>query len=101
LEGSHFMRVELLQCSFYDARLSHADFRDARIRGGDFSRAVLEGARFGGAQMFTADFRGANLRGARELTSEQLTQSFTDQATILPNGSRGPYLRHSGAERPQ
>ena len=43
---------------------------------------------------------GADLAGARELTSEQLSQAFTDAATILPNGQHGPYLRHSGAEKP-
>jgi hypothetical protein len=47
-----------------------------------------------------ADFRGANLEGARELTSEQLQHALTDRTTILPNGSRGPYTRHSGAEKP-
>ncbi len=28
-------------------------------------------------------------------------QSLTDNMTVLPNGSKGPYLRHSGAEKPQ
>jgi uncharacterized protein YjbI with pentapeptide repeats len=79
--------------------LRRADFRETRVRGGDFSRAILDGARFGGAQLLTADFRGANLYGARELTAEQLMQCLTDEATVLPNGKRGPYLRHSGAEK--
>jgi hypothetical protein len=48
-----------------------------------------------------ADFRGANLSGARELTSEQLCQSLTDNRTILPNGNHGPYMRNSGAEKPK
>jgi len=51
--------------------------------------------------MTTTDLRGANLKGARELTSEQLMQALTDATTILPNGNRGPYIRYSGAEKPR
>jgi hypothetical protein len=62
-------------------------------------RADLSGARFGGATLLAADLRGADLRGARELTSQQLAQARTDEYTVLPNGSNGPYRRNSGAER--
>jgi len=27
-------------------------------------------------------------------------QSLTDPSTMLPNGSRGPFMRFSGAEKP-
>jgi uncharacterized protein YjbI with pentapeptide repeats len=88
-----------VQSIFRDAELRDVDFREARMRGGEFGRAVLSGARFGGAQFQIVDFRGANLRGARELTAEQLSQALTDPSTTLPNGSFGPYLKNSGAER--
>jgi uncharacterized protein YjbI with pentapeptide repeats len=101
LVGAKFGRTEVIQCIFCNADLQDCDFREARVRGGDFSRAVLAGARFGAAQIVMADFRGANLTGARELTSEQLAQSRTDNRTILPNGNRGPYMRNSGAEKPK
>ena len=52
-----------------------------------------------GAMLLAADLRGADLTGAREITSQQLAQARTDDTTILPNGSRGPYRRNSGAER--
>jgi hypothetical protein len=81
--------------------LRGADFREAQLGGVIFCQADLTGARFAAANLFTADLRGADLTGARELTSQQLLQARTDQNTILPNGSRGPYRRHSGAERPQ
>jgi hypothetical protein len=42
----------------------------------------------------------ANLAGARGLTAKQLLQTLTDETTILPNGTFGPYVRRSGAERP-
>jgi uncharacterized protein YjbI with pentapeptide repeats len=61
--------------------------------------STFDGARFQGAVTFGADFRGANLAGAAGLTPRQLMQARTDQETILPNGSRGPYLLYSGAEK--
>ena len=99
LEQARFLRTELAHCSFRGAHLASCDFRDARLRGSDFSDAVLDGARFGNAQLSMADFRGASLRGVREITAEQLSRALTDHQTVLPNGSRGPYLRFSGAER--
>ena len=88
----------MIQCVFRIGT-GRSDFREARISGGDFGRAVLARSRFGGAKLKTADFRGADLTGARELTGEQLLQTLTDEATVLPNGKRGPYMRNSGAER--
>jgi hypothetical protein len=63
--------------------------------------ANLTNALFGDAQMFTADLRASNLQGARGLTSTQLSQARTDDRTILPNGTAGPYSKGSGAERPR
>jgi uncharacterized protein YjbI with pentapeptide repeats len=99
MRGTKFSRAELVQCRFHNVALADCDFRGVKVLGGDFNHALLAGARFGGAQLKMADLRGANLRGARELTSEQLLQSLTDQSTILPNGSNGPYRRMSGAEK--
>ena len=48
--------------------------------------------------MFGADLRGAELSGARDLTAQQLQHALTDTGTVLPNGSRGPYMKFSGAE---
>jgi hypothetical protein len=53
-----------------------------------------------GADLSSVDFRKADLEGARDLTQTQLGRALTDETTILPNGSRGPYMRRSGAERP-
>ena len=98
--GSKFARAELVQCLFRYADLRDCDFRESRLRGGEFSHAVLAGSRFGDCELLAADFRGANLCGARELTGKQLCLALTDDRTTLPNGSPGPYLRNSGAERP-
>jgi hypothetical protein len=41
------------------------------------------------------------LRAAQGLTQTQLGQARTDQQTILPDGSHGPFLLGSGAHRPR
>ena len=79
--------------------LSWADFREAILTGADFCQATLCSARFGEAKLFAADLREANLQGAREITSDQLSQARTSAGTTLPSGKRGVYLKGSGAER--
>ncbi len=81
------------------ASLRDADLREAQLGSVTLCQADLTGARFGRTVLFAADLRGADLTGAREMTSQQLMQARTDDTTILPNGSRGPYRRSSGAER--
>jgi uncharacterized protein YjbI with pentapeptide repeats len=101
LEGSSFTGAEIVHSRFTDTQTQRCDFRDARIRACDFRRANLQYCRFGGAILDAVDLRKANLAGARGLTAEQLLQTLTDETTILPNGTPGPYLRRSGAERPR
>ncbi len=101
LEESRFNRADLTRSQFVRAALGSCDLRESTLKGSSFQDASLTGARFGGANLFTADLRGADLRGARELTQEQLAQSLTDYGTVLPNGSHGPFVKHSGAERPR
>jgi len=60
---------------------------------------VLRDVRMAGANLLGVDFCGTDLTGARGVTRQQLQQARTDAYTILPNGSRGPYVRFSGAEK--
>lgn len=100
LAGARFSQADLSRSQFTSAQLRESDFRGARLSGASFANAEFAGARLGGANLMAADFRHANLNGARELTSEQLSKARTDDTTILPNGSRGPFVKRSGAERP-
>jgi uncharacterized protein YjbI with pentapeptide repeats len=100
LSSAKFSRADFGASQFDRAVLADADFRHADLTGANFSRSDLSNAHFGGAKLFAADLRAANLTGAHELTATHLTQARTDEATILPNGSKGPYRRYSGAERP-
>ena len=103
LRDAQFKEADLIQCVLRQTDLrALRDFREALpFRGGDFWKSTLAGARFGDAKFAMADLRGADLTGAREMTADQLSQSLTDQSTVLPNGSRGPFMRRSGAEKPK
>jgi len=100
LYNAKFNNACLEGTSLVNADLTGADFRGASLGASDFSRAVLRDVRMAGANLLGADFGGADLTGARDITQQQMQQARTDGCTILPNGSRGPYLRFSGAEKP-
>jgi len=52
---------------------------------------VLRGAQLDNAQLTRANGHGTNLQGARYLTPKQLTTLLTNEETVLPDGTRGPY----------
>jgi uncharacterized protein YjbI with pentapeptide repeats len=95
-----FFRTDASASVFRQAVLSNCDFREAKLKGSDFTQAALALSRFGGASMCFTDLRAADLKGARELSSQQLCEARTGEGTILPSGGCGAYLRGSGAERP-
>ena len=98
--GARLQGADLSRSQFGRAFLDNCDLREAKLSACDLTRVSLQGARLGGVQWNGADLRGANLRGAREMTPEHFSQIRNDASTTLPNGSPGPYLRHSGAEKP-
>lgn len=100
LLSARFQNACLEAVRLVSADLTGADFREASLSGSDFSQAVLRSARMDGANLLGTDLCGADLTGARGLTQHQLQKARTDSSTILPNGSRGPYIRFSGAEKP-
>ncbi|MCC6588419.1 MAG: pentapeptide repeat-containing protein [Bryobacterales bacterium] len=100
LTSAKLQNCDATRSSFTRTKLESCDFRGAKLGGCEFSGAFMVHARFDGAMLRGTDLRGANMKGARELTSEQLSQARTDSTTVLPNGSNGPYIKRSGAERP-
>jgi len=99
--GVDFRHAELSRTQAQQSEFVRCDFRGANLHYLDGERAQFHGCRFAGANLKHANLLGANLLNARELTAEQLLSARIDDRTILPNGSRGPYRRHSGAERPK
>ena len=76
----------------------NCDFREANLNTADFSAAVLSESIFGEASLMATDLREAVMQGARELTPLQLSQARTSYGTILPNGTKGPYVKGFGSE---
>ncbi len=62
-------------------------------------KADLIWADLRGANLAVADLSEADLRDAYGLTEVQLDSAKTDERTILPDGSQGPFERGSGAHR--
>lgn len=100
LTSAKLQNCDATRSSFTRTKLESCDFRGCKLGGCEFSGAFMVHSRFEGAVLRGADLRGANMKGARELTSEQLSLARTDSTTILPNGTNGPYIKRSGAERP-
>ena len=94
----------LVNADFQGSRLERASLAVSDLRGADLRRADLRdgslfSARLAEAKLEMADLRGANLRCATGLTAPQLSAAGTDAATILPDGSAGPFRPGSGATR--
>ena len=88
-----FSGTELWNSNFQGSGLRFANFEGAGLRRANFSNASLMDANFEGAYLFLADFRNADLtdanfqnaylRGAENLTVEQLLEARIDEETQL------------------
>jgi uncharacterized protein YjbI with pentapeptide repeats len=67
LEGANLIEADLREAKFIGADLRGVYLRRADLRGADLTKADLRDAKLTGA-----DLEGANLKGARNLTLEQL-----------------------------
>ena len=92
LAGADLRGARLEGASLAVSDLRGADLRDTDLRGGS-----LFSARLAGAMLKGADLRGTNLRCATGLTDSQLSAAVTDAASVLPDGSPGPFQPGSGA----
>ena len=82
LHGAFLRRVDV----------SHGDLENANLADADLSEASLRGVNFNNANLKGTILRGADLREARNLTWQQLSEAVIDESTRLPD-----YL---GASRP-
>lgn len=86
LRGADLTGAQLEGASLAVSDLASADLRGAYLRDASLFSARLQNARLDGA-----DLRGANLRCASGLNDTQLSAALTDESTVLPNGSQGPF----------
>jgi uncharacterized protein YjbI with pentapeptide repeats len=95
LRGAYLFDANLIDADLCGAHLNRAylnraDLRGAHLFDADLIDADLCGADLRGAHLSKANFSGADLRGARNLTQQQLNEVLTCQGTILPEGLKHP-----------
>jgi hypothetical protein len=76
-----------------EAQLDGANLAGAMLMGARFTNAKLTNVDFVGANLTDAILDGADLRGARNLSQQQLDLACGDPETLLPEGlqiHRGP-----------
>ena len=97
LRGADLSRADLRLATLREADLSRTDLSGADLSGANLRGADLRGANLSGANLSGANLNGANLRGVGNLTEDQLADALSDETTTLPDGSKGPFKRGSGA----
>jgi uncharacterized protein YjbI with pentapeptide repeats len=83
LTAANLHQCELIGATLREANLVEADLSDADLRGVD-----LWGANLKAANLVNTNFKGADLRGARNLTVEQLKPAIVSETTQLPEPLR-------------
>lgn len=87
LEAADLKGADLCYVDLHQANLDDADLSGAKLQAAKLNRASLRGANLAGADFTNADMFKVNLRGARNLTDEQLSSMNELFGSIMPNGS--------------
>lgn len=85
--NADLMGADLRNVDFHQANLEFADLRKARLNGAKLNRASLYRANFDQADLTYADLYKANLRGAQNLTDQQLATANQLLGAIMPDGT--------------
>ena len=89
LQTADLMKADFTNVDFHQAHLEWADLRMADLRSAKLTRANLSGSNLSGTNLARADLYKANLRGAQNLTDEQLSNVRRLWGAIMPDGN--PY----------
>jgi 2-iminobutanoate/2-iminopropanoate deaminase len=87
LLGADLSDADLAFVDFHQANLDNTDLANAKLQGVKFNRASMQGANLEQADLTNADLYKVNLRGARNLTTEQLSKVDQLFGSIMPDGS--------------
>jgi hypothetical protein len=87
LEGADLKEADLCYVDLHQANLDDADLGGAKLQAAKLNRASLRGTNLAGADLTNADMYKVNLRGARNLTDEQLSTMNELFGSIMPNGA--------------
>jgi hypothetical protein len=100
LDAQDLRSLNLSGADLSGASLRRVNLHSASLRAARLLKADLEGARMMRTNIREADFSGANLSGAVGIRAADLAAAITDVATVLPDGSYGPFVAGRGAHLP-
>jgi hypothetical protein len=84
LERAHLGEAHLERAYLGEAHLEDASLPGAHLEGAYLADAHLEGADLGGAHLERAHLEGASLADAKGIALDQITQTYGDSRTTLP-----------------
>ncbi len=87
LANADLMGADLRSVDLHQANLEFADLRKARMNAAKLKRASMYHANFDQADLTYADLYKANLRGAQNLTEQQLASAHQLLGAIMPDGT--------------
>ena len=87
LGNADLMGADLRNVDLHQANLEFADLRKARLNAAKLKRASMYHANFDQADLTYADLYKANLRGAQNLTEQQLASAHQLLGAIMPDGT--------------
>ncbi len=87
LGNADLMGADLRGADLHQANLEFADLRKSKLNAAKLNRASLFRANFDQADLTFADLYKANLRGAQNLTEQQLSGAHQLLGAIMPDGT--------------
>jgi uncharacterized protein YjbI with pentapeptide repeats len=87
LDFANLKDTDLCFVDLHQAKLENVDLTSAKLRAAKLNRASLQGANLDGTDFTSADLYKVNLRGAQNLTDEQLATANELFGSIMPDGS--------------
>ena len=92
IHKSDFIGADLAYSNLWGSLITNSNFTNASLVGTDLQCVVVEDTDFEGADFFHAKLKGTDLRGAKNLTQEQINFAHGDSQTKLPLGLHHPDL---------
>ncbi len=86
MENADLMGADLRNVDFHQANLEFADLRKAHLNAAKLNRASCYRANFDQTDLTYADLYKTNLRGAQNLTEQQLVKANQLLGAIMPDG---------------
>src|SRR5512146_2144038 len=87
LRGTALCQAQMGNADLMGADLRNIDFHQANLEFADLRKAQLNGAKLNRASLFRANFDQADLRGAQNLTDQQLARANQLLGAIMPDGT--------------